>query len=62
MDSKPLYATTDEIASMKVPPKRKGNATLTSSARPTPNFASMKVPPKRKGNFLALFMRSSSSR
>ena len=25
MDSKPLYATTDEIASMKVPPKRKGN-------------------------------------
>ena len=37
---------------MKVPPKRKGNATLTSSARPTPNFASMKVPPKRKGNSL----------
>ena len=37
-------------ASMKVPPKRKGNCghALTGTVRQN---ASMKVPPKRKGNF-----------
>ena len=35
--------------SMKVPPKRKGNAAR-SAARPGSGITSMKVPPKRKGN------------
>ena len=36
-------------ASMKVPPKRKGNEGLPHS-KVLDSFASMKVPPKRKGN------------
>ena len=36
-------------ASMKVPPKRKGNPIVTSASG-RPPVASMKVPPKRKGN------------
>ena len=36
-------------ASMKVPPKRKGNA-VDEVTEPADLFASMKVPPKRKGN------------
>ena len=36
-------------ASMKVPPKRKGNA-KTVMNQPSITVASMKVPPKRKGN------------
>ena len=36
-------------ASMKVPPKRKGNPDMNASASTT-EVASMKVPPKRKGN------------
>ena len=39
-----------EGASMKVPPKRKGNG-VTSHLDAAVRAASMKVPPKRKGNF-----------
>ena len=42
--STPFFA-----ASMKVPPKRKGNAKFLTNSRMV-NDASMKVPPKRKGN------------
>ena len=38
-----------EAASMKVPPKRKGNR-IQILHDPTGVAASMKVPPKRKGN------------
>ena len=37
-------------ASMKAPPKRKGNW-LSGLERGRPAVASMKAPPKRKGNF-----------
>ena len=37
------------LASMKVPPKRKGNSPLLSEFAES-IIASMKVPPKRKGN------------
>ena len=39
-----------ERASMKVPPKRKGNCQAAKSSENPPSSASMKVPPKRKGN------------
>ena len=38
------------FASMKVPPKRKGNAGSPGSSVGQSSDASMKVPPKRKGN------------
>ena len=37
------------LASMKVPPKRKGNSSK-QAADEEADGASMKVPPKRKGN------------
>ena len=39
--------------SMKVPPKRKGNA-ATASGRRSSTDPSMKVPPKRKGNHVCV--------
>ena len=45
-------------ASMKVPPKRKGNPSDWFSPRAFIYLASMKVPPKRKGNS-GLLSRSS---
>ena len=50
----PLIA--DE-ASMKVPPKRKGNLKQMRGFRMKPIYASMKVPPKRKGNKAASHLR-----
>ena len=41
-------------ASMKVPPKRKGNCSLLNGST-AQAAASMKVPPKRKGNFRGEF-------
>ena len=41
-------------ASMKVPPKRKGNAQNAPNSSPD-GGASMKVPPKRKGNAVTAF-------
>ena len=41
-------------ASMKVPPKRKGNDAVILGVH-SESDASMKVPPKRKGNHLLLF-------
>ena len=41
-------------ASMKVPPKRKGNTQRQNGQGAAEQKASMKVPPKRKGN---LFMK-----
>ena len=38
------------LASMKVPPKRKGNVRLAAHLIAVGLAASMKVPPKRKGN------------
>ena len=43
-------------ASMKVPPKRKGNLYMKGVLGPS-EIASMKVPPKRKGN-LSFMSRS----
>ena len=40
------------LASMKVPPKRKGNSRNPDQAQESEK-ASMKVPPKRKGNALS---------
>ncbi len=40
--------------SMKVPPKRKGNARARVAREVFPHAPSMKVPPKRKGNFWRL--------
>ena len=39
-----------KTASMKVPPKRKGNVKRNDDAYIDGETASMKVPPKRKGN------------
>ena len=41
-------------ASMKVPPKRKGNIPTPTPAPDQLERASMKVPPKRKGNHDAI--------
>ena len=45
--------TGDEMPSMKVPPKRKGNCPIRTRSRYRAS-PSMKVPPKRKGNAASL--------
>ena len=44
------------VASMKVPPKRKGNEPLQGVDNLMLAVASMKVPPKRKGNPCTCFV------
>ena len=45
-------------ASMKVPPKRKGNTTKNAISLKRLLSASMKVPPKRKGNGCGLELKT----
>ena len=49
LPSKSISCVPFVVASMKVPPKRKGNPVILNDS-PVSTLASMKVPPKRKGN------------
>ena len=49
-DARLVRVRFEKLASMKVPPKRKGNLIKTHGRALNARAASMKVPPKRKGN------------